>query len=159
VANLKIGVVGLWHLGCVLCAAWSKLGSRVIGFDYDKARVENLDKAIPPLYEPDLSETIKASLDKGNLLFSNRIEDLNRCDFIFLSYDTPVRDDDSSDTTILGKAVDDVRRVMKDHAVLIVSSQSPVEIIRDRNLFNYSSCDQLPYCNVSHVMLHIGREP
>ena len=38
----------------------------------------------------------------------------------------PVGDDDGSDTSILARAVDDAKRVMKDNAVLIVSSQSPV---------------------------------
>jgi UDPglucose 6-dehydrogenase len=123
-----IGVFGLWHLGCVLCACWSKIGNKVIGFDYENTIVDKLKKAIPPLYEPDLSETIQESLDKGVLEFSNKLDDLKECDFIFLSYDTPVRDDDSSDTAILEKAVDDVRSIMKDHSILIVSSQSPVGV-------------------------------
>ena len=32
----KIGIVGLWHLGCVLSSVWSKLGNKVIGFDFGK---------------------------------------------------------------------------------------------------------------------------
>jgi UDP-N-acetyl-D-mannosaminuronate dehydrogenase len=40
----KIGIVGLWHLGSVLCAAWSKLGYDVIGYDNDKQRVNDLSK-------------------------------------------------------------------------------------------------------------------
>jgi UDPglucose 6-dehydrogenase len=98
----------------------------VIGFDYDSLNVENLNKAAPPLYEPELSETILAGLNNGLLRFSTDLQSLGKCDFIFLSYDTPVRDDDSSDTSILEKAVGDVRRYMKDETVLIVSSQSPV---------------------------------
>ncbi|MDP3286200.1 MAG: nucleotide sugar dehydrogenase, partial [Desulfobacterales bacterium] len=93
---------------------------------YDGSRVNNLKKSIPPIYEPDLSETIKDGQDKGILKFSDNIKDLNECDFIFLSYDTPVREDDSSDTAVLENAVNDVRGVMKDHSVLLVSSQSPV---------------------------------
>ena len=63
-ANFKLGVVGLWHLGCVLCTAWSKLGNQVIGFDYDSALINNLKQAIPPLFEPDLAESIKRSIDE-----------------------------------------------------------------------------------------------
>ena len=48
----KIGVIGLWHLGSVLCAAWSKLGYKVIGFDYEKKRVDKLLNGIPPVFEP-----------------------------------------------------------------------------------------------------------
>jgi UDPglucose 6-dehydrogenase len=126
VADLKIGVVGLWHLGCVLCTAWSRLGNQVIGFDYDQELVNNLKKAIPPIYEPDLTESIQKGLDAGNLSFSNKIQSLSQCDFIFLSYDTPVSDDDSSDTGILLKSTMDAGSIMQDKAVLIVSSQAPV---------------------------------
>jgi len=135
VANFKIGVVGLWHLGCVLCTAWSRLGNKVIGFDYNQELVNNLQKAIPPIYEPDLTESIQKGLDAGNLSFSNKIQSLSQCDFIFLSYDTPVLDDDSSDTSILLKSVIDAGSIMQDKAVLIVSSQAPVgfcSVLRER---------------------------
>ena len=130
-----IGVIGLWHLGCVLCASWSKLGNKVIGFDYDTTRVKDLNNAVPPLYEPDLSETIHSGLEKEILQFSDNISSLGTCDFIFLSYDTPVNEDDSSNTSILERAVDDVCNVMKDDSVLVVSSQSPVglcKFLRDK---------------------------
>jgi len=121
----KIGVVGLWHLGCVLCAAWSKLGNSVIGFDYDASLILDLQQAKPPLFEPDLEESIRRSLGEKSLSFSNELQSLSQCDFLFLSYDTPVLEDDSSDTGILKKAVQDVARVMKKNSVIIVSSQSP----------------------------------
>jgi UDPglucose 6-dehydrogenase len=124
--SYKIGVIGFWHLGCVLCAAWSKAGNQVIGFDYDSVLINNLQQAIPPLFEPDLAESIRKSLDGKLLTFSDQIQSLSKCDYIFLSYDTPVLDDDSSDTSILEKAVKDFAVVMKPEAVIIVSSQSPV---------------------------------
>lgn len=122
----KIGVVGLWHLGCVISVSWSKLGHNVIGFDYDAERVNKLKNGTPPLFEPNLQESVKEGISKKLLTFSSLINDLSDCDFLFLSYDTPVRDDDSSDTSILEKSVEDVRKIMKDSAILIVSSQSPV---------------------------------
>jgi len=126
VVKFNIGVVGLWHLGCVLCTVWSKLGNQVIGFDYDSALINNLKQAIPPLFEPDLAESIKRRIDEKTLSFSEQIQSLSDCDFIFLSYDTLVLDDDSSDTSILEKSVKDIAVVMKPGAVIIVSSQSPV---------------------------------
>lgn len=122
----KIGVIGLWHLGCVVSASWSKLGYIVTGFDYDNSRIKNLQTGIPPIFESNLSELIKDRIEKKLLQYSTDIKALSDCDFIFLCYDTPVRDDDSSDTSILEKSVDDVKKIMKDNAILIVSSQSPV---------------------------------
>lgn len=125
-----IGVIGLWHLGCVLCASWFRLGHKVIGFDYEFCRIENLNKGFPPLFEPNLAEVIGEGLQSQNLRFTSDIHALSACDFIFLSYDTPVREDDSSDTIILEKAVEDVRAVLKDGAILIVSSQVPAGFCR-----------------------------
>jgi len=124
--NKKIGIIGLWHLGCVVSVSWAKLGYQVIGFDYDEPRIKNLQSGIPPIFEPNLTELIKNRIKNDLLNFSHNVKSLSECDFIFLCYDTPVRDDDSSNTSILDKSVDDVKRVMKDGSVLIVSSQSPV---------------------------------
>jgi len=125
-----IGVIGLWHLGCVLCAAWYRLGNKVIGFDYDKERVDRLNNGEPPLFEPNLSETLSRGLLEKSVRFSTDLRQLAECDCIFLSYDTPVSEDDSSDTSILTKSVSDVSSVMKNDSVLIVSSQSPAGFCR-----------------------------
>ena len=137
----KIGVVGLWHLGSVLCAAWSKLGYEVRGFDYDKQRVSCLLKGIPPVFEPDLSEIIRTSKGNGTLSFFTNMQYLNECDFIFLSYDTPVTANDSSDLKILEKSVRDLRTVMKNGSILIISSQSPVS-----------------YCSILRTILRSGNK-
>jgi len=126
----EIGVVGLWHLGCILCASWSKLGNKVIGFDYDTSRVKKLNEGIIPIFEPNLLEIIQQGLNSQMIRFSGDIKSLASCDFIFLSYDTPVQVDDLSDTTILEKSVEDIGSIMKDASILIVSSQSPVGLCR-----------------------------
>ncbi|MBI3985808.1 MAG: UDP-glucose/GDP-mannose dehydrogenase family protein [Lentisphaerae bacterium] len=126
----KIGVVGLWHLGCVLCAAWRRMGHSVVGFDHQPDRVARLQRGEPPLFEPGLSEAIQDGLRNGALSFSTRIEDLRDCDFVFLAYDTPVLDDDSSDTSILSRSVRELAPIMKNQAVLIVTSQSPAGFCR-----------------------------
>jgi UDPglucose 6-dehydrogenase len=122
----KIGVFGLWHLGCVLTAAWSKLGNQVIGYDYDTKNIDNLKKGTPPLFEPFLEDTIKNGLNNNIIKYTSDQNNLNDCDFVFLAYDTPVNDDDSSDTSILTRSINDLKKVLKDEAIVIISSQSPV---------------------------------
>ena len=122
----KIGIVGLWHLGCVLTSVWSKLGNKVIGFDFENEKIINLNKGIAPIYEPNLEESIRNSLDKNLLKFTNNITELNECDFIFITYDTPVDESDISDTTILIKAINELKFILKNNCTIIVSSQTPV---------------------------------
>ena len=122
----KIGIIGLWHLGCVLAAAWSKKNYIVCGFDHNKDRIENLTQGHLPIYEPGLEKNIKQSIAKNLILFSYNIKILSNSDFIFLSYDTPVLENDDSDTSILVQSVKEAAIIMKDNSVLIISSQTPV---------------------------------
>jgi len=124
--QIKIGIVGLWHLGAVLCAAWSKLGFEVIGFDYSKSLINSLGLNQPPIFEPHLQETLANSKEENRLMFADEIALLSDCDFVFLAYDTPLLDDDSSNLIPLEKAIEDLGNVLKDHALVIVSSQTPV---------------------------------
>jgi len=122
----KIGIIGLWHLGCVLAVAWSKKNYIVSGFDHNKDRVENLTQGHLPIYEPGLEKNIKQSVTKNLLFFSDNIITLSNSDFIFLSYDTPVLENDDSDISILVQSVKEAAIIMKDNSVLIISSQTPV---------------------------------
>src|SRR5580658_5130720 len=56
---MNICVLGLWHLGSVTAAGLAALGHRVVGLDFDEARVANLSKGIVPIFEPGLEELIK----------------------------------------------------------------------------------------------------
>jgi UDPglucose 6-dehydrogenase len=124
--SVNIGIVGMWHLGCVLSAVWASKNHSVVGFDYDSSRIRELQRGKAPVFEPELDETLSDCLSKGVLSFSDKIGSLSQCDYIFLSYDTPVLDDDSSDVSILKRSVDDLKKIMKDGSILIISSQSPV---------------------------------
>ena len=126
----KIGVVGLWHLGCVIAATWSKLGRVVRGIDFDEINVTNLSKGQPPIYEPELQDTIQASLEQGLLSFSKDPAHLKDCRFVFLAYDTPVRDDDSSDISLLEETIEAIASHLAPKTILIVSAQLPVGTAR-----------------------------
>jgi UDPglucose 6-dehydrogenase len=121
-----LGVVGLWHLGCVIASSWASRGYEVRAVDPDDGRIRDLKRGIPPLYEPHLSESIRENLAAGRIRFSATFESLGDCDFVFLAYDTPVLDDDRSDTGLLEETVKRIGPFMKQGGILIVSSQSPV---------------------------------
>ncbi len=121
-----IGIFGLWHLGCVLSAAWSSKNCKVIGFDYDETLIQNLKKSEPPIFEPKLSDTLAKNLRKKSLSFTSSLADLRQCNYVFLSYDTPVLNDDGSDLSPLERAIDDLGKVLKSGTLVIVSSQTPV---------------------------------
>ncbi len=124
----KIGVAGLWHLGCTLSACWSGLGHEVVGFDDDASKVAGLKKGEAPLFEPGLNDALKKSMKAGTLSWTQEISDLSDCDYVFVSYDTPVLDNDESDLSPIQKVIGRLKSVLKDEAVVVISSQMPAGV-------------------------------
>ena len=121
-----IGIVGLWHLGCVAAAAWLKLGHQVIACDFDLRLIDSLSQGKAPLYEPDLDASLLSGLEKKQITFSLDPSSLKACEFIFMTYDTPVNEQDLYDLHILEEALEKISPHLSSEAVLIISSQVPV---------------------------------
>lgn len=126
-----IGVVGLWHLGCTIAACWAKHGFVVRGVDLDEEVVRGLREGRPPIYEPGLAETIQAEETRSKLSFSTVVEALAGCRFVFVGYDTPVRDDDTSDLTVIEDMILRMGPHLDPHTVVIMSAQLPVGMSRN----------------------------
>lgn len=127
---VKIGVVGLWHLGCVITASWLKLGNKVVGVDFDADAIRSLSKANPPIFEPQLQELFKSGLEKAALQFTTDPSFLKDCDYVFIAYDTPVDNSDCYDLSPIEQALEKIAPHLSSRATLIISSQVPVGTTR-----------------------------
>src|SRR5260370_18870051 len=95
---MKIVVQGLWHLGCVTAACCTQ-HHEVVGLDFDEATVLNLHQGKSPLFEPGLDALIASGLAKKTLSFSQDPQPACAgADVLWLCYDTPVNEQDESDT-------------------------------------------------------------
>lgn len=94
-----IGVIGLWHLGCVLSSCLARSGHQVVAFDLDQERIAKLKKGITPLYEPDLDKLIQQQILEGNLIFTDQVTSLSNVDFIWITEDTKLDENDNCDST------------------------------------------------------------
>jgi UDPglucose 6-dehydrogenase len=106
------------------------LGHRVVGIDFDEARVVNLSKGIAPIFEPGLEELIERGLSSGNLRFSATVNDAKDIDVLWVAYDTPVDDDDSADTDFVMAQIERALLGMSRDVIALVSSQLPVGSVR-----------------------------
>ena len=69
---MRIGVLGLWHLGSVTAACLAALGHGWWGLISTSARVADLSQGVAPVFEPGLEELIKRGLVVGQIaLFSD----------------------------------------------------------------------------------------
>lgn len=131
--KLSVGIVGLWHLGCVYAASFASFGFNVVGFDPDKKIISNLQKGIPPIHEPKLTETIKKNLNK-RLFFSSEKSVMNKSfpagiknsDYIFISYDLIVDNNDLVKMDVIYKTFKILGNFVSDSTVIVISSVVPI---------------------------------
>lgn len=129
---MKICVYGLWHLGSVTAACLSGYNFKVCGLDLNQEVTDRLKNGIPPLFEPDLEEIVRKGLSEGSLEFtSDPGEALNGAEYVWVTYDTPVDDDDNADVELIAEKIRYIFPYLKDGAFVIVSSQVPVGFTRN----------------------------
>ncbi len=123
---MKIAVVGLWHLGEVVSAGLAELGHTIFAIDNNKKVVTNFKEGILPLLEKDVAASVVRHIKNGSLSFSTDFRQMKDCDAVFLTFDTPVGEDDKSDITNLQQSTIKLARYIKDDALFVVMSQVPV---------------------------------
>ena len=123
---MNVCVLGLWHLGSVTAACCARHFD-VVGLDFDAANIQRLNAGQAPLLEPGLNELLGAGLAGKKLAFTT--DPRTACagaDVLWLTYDTPVNDNDESDVDfVLGN----LRRALPclpDGALVLISAQLPV---------------------------------
>src|SRR3990167_2231741 len=95
--NMKIVVAGLWHLGCVTAACLAKAGHDVLAYDNSPETIANLRQGKPPIFEPGLESLLQEVLKSGKLTLTDSIQDVSYANLIWVTFDTPVDDNDTAD--------------------------------------------------------------
>jgi UDPglucose 6-dehydrogenase len=127
VALMKICVLGLWHLGTVTAACLAAGGHHVTGIDFDETVIANLNNGKPPLLEPGLEELIRKGFTSGVLDFStNLAEAVHGAQVIWVTYDTPVDDEDNADVNYVVERVSHLFPYLESGQAILISSQLPV---------------------------------
>lgn len=123
---MTVCVYGLWHLGSVTAACLAE-HFQTVGCDPSAATVAELKKAISPISEPGLAELISAGLSAGRLRFTSDLRAaVEGADVVWVTFDTPVDDDDVADVDAVRSHVEAIFPFLKNGALLLTSSQVPV---------------------------------
>lgn len=124
---MNICVFGLWHLGCTTAACLARHGFQVVGLDFDREVVRNLQQGHAPLMEPGLDELIAYSLCQQTLRFSSQPEKaLRGVDLLWVTFDTPVDESDEADVSFVEQQLQRVLPSIRANTVVLISSQVPV---------------------------------
>lgn len=128
---MKVCVLGLWHLGAVTAAGLAEVGHQVTGLDFDAATVASLRTGVAPVFEPGLNELIGRGAAAQRLRFVALLEELGQdMDVLWVTYDTPVDENDNADTNFVLAQIERALTAMSADTLLLVSSQLPVGSMR-----------------------------
>lgn len=116
-ANRKISVIGLGYVGLPVAAAFAAKGRKVIAFDIDAGRIEELKNGHDRTLEVD-----PAALGSDNLSFTAAQDDLAAADFHIIAVPTPIDEAHKPDLTPLLSASATVGRVLKPGDIVVYES-------------------------------------
>lgn len=126
----QIGILGLWHLGCVYATALADLGYFVTGFDLDAKTIAELNKSHSPLSEPGLEELLKKHLNRRLVFSSSPQAAIKNKPYIFVCVDVPVDDQDRGDMRPVNDLFSLIRKHASPKSTVVISSQVPVGTCR-----------------------------
>ncbi len=166
---MKVCVQGLWHLGSVTAACLASVGHEIVGLDSDQAVISSLNEGKAPLFEPDLNPLITAGIQSSRLRFTSDMATACKdAEVLWVTFDTPVDDDDIADINFVLNQVKSALMFLSDGALVLVSSQLPVgsiailenftkEIAPNKRISFASSPENLRLGNALNVFLRPDR--
>ena len=127
---MKIGVVGVGHIGSVIAGELAFRGNQVIAVDIDTNKIENLNRGIPPITEPGLPDLIFNTISSGNLRGSTNYSDLDGSDLVLITVGTPIVNG-KAELSAITAAANAVNSALSAPATIIVKSTVPPGTTRD----------------------------
>jgi UDP-N-acetyl-D-galactosamine dehydrogenase len=123
IKDKKIAIIGLGYVGLPLAIEFGN-NFKVIGFDINKTRIEDLRSGNDRTQEADINRmkfAMNLSGEKG-LKFSSNVDDLNACDIFIVTVPTPITKFNSPDLTPLIKASEMIGSILKKGNIVIYES-------------------------------------
>ena len=121
---MKISVIGCGYLGAVHAAGMAKFGHEVVGIDVDQTKVDSLNAARAPFFEPGFDELLSEVAD--SLSFSTDMSALSDATVHFLAVGTPQSESGAADMTYVNDAVTKLTAHLKPGDVVVGKSTVPV---------------------------------
>jgi UDPglucose 6-dehydrogenase len=124
--SIQISVVGLWHLGSVTASCLAEKGFIVNAYEDDENTINNFNKGVLPIFEPGLEDIINLNKKNGTLSFSSDPLSISNAELIWVTYDTPVNDQDIADVEFVINNIIALFPYFKQDSIVLISSQLPV---------------------------------
>ncbi|MFA7070705.1 MAG: nucleotide sugar dehydrogenase [Sulfurimonas sp.] len=115
----KIAIIGLGYVGLPLAHAFSSK-YEVVGFDIDKSRIDELEKAFDRTLELDENQMKEAI--KNGMKFTMNSEDIKDSNIYIVTVPTPINLNNEPDLTPIIKSSETVAKVLRQNDIVIYES-------------------------------------
>ena len=110
----RVGVVGLGYVGIATGVAFAAHGTRVVGYDVQGARRDQVARGDSPIYEPGLDRLLRRVVRAKRLTVASHMAELvGESDLLFVCVPTPSAPDGSVDLRFVEEAVRDLALVLR----------------------------------------------
>lgn len=123
---MKVTVIGTGYVGLVSGVCFAEIGHDVTCIDIRSEIIESLNKGIPHIYEPGLSDLIIRNQKDNRIKFSTNYESVKDSKVIFLAVGTPSGDDGSADLSYLNEAASIIAKELREDSIVVIKSTVPV---------------------------------
>ena len=116
-----IGVVGLGYVGLPLAVEKAKAGYKVIGFDVQEAKVEQVNQGIN--YIGDVVDVdLKEMVDSGLLIAESNYKKISEVDAVAICVPTPLDIYQQPDTSYVRSSVSEIAKYAKKGTLVVLES-------------------------------------
>jgi UDPglucose 6-dehydrogenase len=125
---MRIAMVGTGYVGLVSGACLSDFGHEVVCIDNDEAKIEALQRAEIPIFEPGLGEIVANNLGAGRLSFTPDLRaGVRGAQAIFIAVGTPTASgEERADLSFVFEAARQIADVIDGYVVIVTKSTVPV---------------------------------
>ena len=124
---MRLVAFGAGYVGLVSATGMAELGHEVLCVDIDARRVEQLEGGELPIYEPGLLGLLRRNRKAGRLHFAREVTTpWDEADAYFVAVGTPPGADGAADVSAVHAAADQIAKVARRPALVIVKSTVPV---------------------------------
>ena len=124
---MRLSIVGSGYVGTVTGVGLAELGNEVLFVDIDEAKVQALNAARSPIFEPGLDDLLVKTRDR--ISATTDFDELRSTDLTFICVGTPSREDGSIDLAYIRSAAKDIGTVIRQkagfHLVVVKSTVVP----------------------------------
>src|SRR5947209_8217794 len=125
---MRVAMIGAGYVGLVSGACIADFGHEVICVDNEEKKISALTAGRVPIYEPGLSELVRANVVQGRLSFKSALHDaVAQADAVFIAVGTPSRRGDGhADLCHVYQATREIAAALSGFTVVILKSTVPV---------------------------------